>query len=95
MDKTSINELGEAQTRLVTRVRNGKVIRRVRVKTNKKRGYKIRGNRVVRETSTEARNRRRGAIKAARKRRSKKSIIARKRMRSVLRRTRLHLKKGR
>jgi hypothetical protein len=84
--------LDEAPTRFVTRVRNGKVIRRVRVRTVKKRGYKMRGARVIRETSTEARNRRRGAIRGARKRRSKRSQIARKRKRSLVRRMRLHIK---
>jgi hypothetical protein len=84
--------LNEGPTKLVTRVRNGKVIRRVRVQTKKRRGYRVSGTRVVRIGATEARNRRRGAIKAARKRRSKKSQIARKRQRSILRRQRLHLR---
>lgn len=88
-------EINEAPTKFVTRVRGGKVQRRVRVQSVRRKGYKLKGNRVVRENPVEARNRRRGAIKAARKRRSKKAQINRKRMRSILRRSRLHLKRGR
>ena len=84
--------LDEGQIRLITRVRNGKVVRRVRVKTNKKPGFKISGTRVVRQTSTEKRNRHRAAIRAARKRRSKRSQSNRKRARSLIKRDRLHIK---
>ena len=88
-------ELVEGPIKFVTRVRNGKIIRRAKVQTKKRRGYKLSGSRVVRETSSEARNRRKGAIKAARKRRGKRSQIARKRKRSLIRRSRLHIRKGR
>jgi len=85
--------LSEAVVKFVTRVRNGKIQRRARVKAQKRPGYKLTGNRVVRESPTEKRNRHRAAIRAARKRRSKRSQSNRKRKRSLVKRARLHIRK--
>lgn len=78
----------EAKTRRVTKVKNGKVIRRALVKTTG-RGFKIKNGRVIKEKPGEARRRRMAAIKAARKRRGKRAQIARKRKRSMLKRKRM------
>ena len=82
--------LAEARTKRVTRIKNGKVVRRALVKTTGK-GYKLKNGRVIRQSSTEARHRRLAAIKAARKRRGKRGQIARKRKRSMLKRKRMGL----
>lgn len=78
-------ELQEIAFKRVNRVRGRKVQRRV--KTAGRRGFKIdTSGKAVRQSASERLKRKRGAIKAARKRRGKRSVIQRKRLRSLQKR---------
>jgi hypothetical protein len=74
------DELDEARTERV--VRGGKKVRKLK----RKPGYKVKNGRYVKISSSEKRKRSRGAKKGARKRKSQKSSIERKRKRSMKKR---------
>lgn len=80
----SFNLTEAASIKIVTRVRNGKVQRRVRV--SGKKGYRVVGGRLKRMSPQEQRNRKRAARRAARKIRMKAKQAARKRARSMRKR---------
>ena len=80
--------LDEAQVSLVKlRIRGGKVQRRKKVSNVP--GMTLRGGKLTRMSPAERRRRKLGAVKAARKTRSKKSQILRKRKLSLMKRSRL------
>lgn len=74
-------ELDESTIKRVNRVRGGKVQRRKRVAA--KSGYKTVDGKAVRMSPQERLKRKKGAVKAARKRRGKKSQIQRSRKKSM------------
>jgi hypothetical protein len=73
-------EINEVQRERV--VRGGKKVRKLK----RKPGYKVKNGRYVKISSSEKRKRSRGAKKGARKRKSQKSSIERKRKRSMKKR---------
>ena len=81
-------QLDEAQVSMVKlRIRGGKVQRRKKVSNVP--GMTLRGGKLTRMSPAERRRRKLGAVQAARKTRSKKSQILRKRKLSLMKRSRL------
>jgi hypothetical protein len=81
-------QLDEAQVSMVKlRIRGGKVQRRKKVSNVP--GMTLRGGKLTRMSPAERRRRKLGAVKAARKTKSKKSQILRKRKLSLMKRSRL------
>ena len=74
-------ELDEASFKKVTRIRGGKIQRRVKVAAKK--GYTVRDGKVVRMKASEKLKRKKGAKIAARKRKAKSAQIMRKRKKSL------------
>ena len=75
------NELDEGSFKRVTRIRGGKVQRKVKVAAKK--GYTVRDGKVIRMKASEKLARKKGAKIAARKRKAKAAQSLRKRMKSL------------
>ena len=82
------NELDEGSFKKVTRIRGGKIQRKVKVAAKK--GYTVRDGKVIRMKASEKLARKKGAKIAARKRKAKSAQALRKRMKSL----RLRKRKG-
>jgi hypothetical protein len=87
-DYMSEEELHEARIQLVkARIRGGKIQRRKKVSNVP--GFTMRGGQLTRMSASERRRRKLGAKKAARKSRTKKTQMLRKRRMSLMKRKRL------
>lgn len=89
-EKVNNNVTKSGRTKLIRiRIRNGKIQRRKKVSAVK--GYTIRGGKMIRMSSKERMDRKRGARKAKIKRRSHKAQALRKRKMSMRKRHNLGL----